>query len=213
MELNDRHPWLVSPSVRGGGLTDRQIDLALAEYAARERMRPEVGKERGATWHAWLDQVLHTEVEILPAGRAVLNDPIAGVEAVFRFEPTGKRQGREPFLALSSVEIKSPNLPPENVDVTTLVAAFRIELERIESSSPRKRKTFYSIADRPEPGKPPKIDYYLHLLAEQEALKAQGNPAPDRELAERYGVKRSTLRGHLRKAREIRAKRERETRK
>jgi hypothetical protein len=216
------HPWRGKPQARTNtlantGLSDRQVDVALAEFAARERMRPEVGKARGAGWHAWLHQVLSTKVELLPAGRAVLIDPIAGIGVSFRFEPTGKRRGDEPFLALSSVEIKSsshpPTLPPENVDMTTLFAAFRIDLERIEANSPKKRTTFYSVADRPQPGKPAKLDYYFSLLAEQEGLKAQGHSAPDRELAERYGVKRSTLRGHLKKARDIRAEREQEKRK
>jgi hypothetical protein len=217
MELNERHPWLQNPSVRSGGLTDRQIDLALGEYAAREMARPELGNLRGKSWKAWLDDVLRTRVEILPAARAVLRDERSGLAIALRFTPTGKRKGREPYVTLDRVEIASsatpPAVDPASIDPSVFYAAFLIELERIGSgkSSGRARR-FFDVTDRPEPGKAPKTAYYAAILAEVEALSAEGHAAPEKEVALRYGVNRSTFRWQIRKARELRAKREQEGR-
>lgn len=51
-------------------------------------------------------------------------------------------------------------------------------------------------------------DYYERLLATDADLRAQGHSAPAKELADRAGIKRTTMRSRLRTARELQRKRE-----
>jgi hypothetical protein len=66
-------------------------------------------------------------------------------------------------------------------------------------------KAFYEVTDEPEPGKPPARPYYTELLAEYNDLKADAHPAPAKELAERRGLDRATMRTRLKTARRLAA--------
>jgi hypothetical protein len=213
------HPWRDRPERREAfkantGLSERQIDLALGEFAAREVVQT-TQASRGRGWHRWIDEVFLTVVEVFPNGRAHLTQQHWGIVVELRFVPTGEREKREPWVALEQAVIKSESGQPlavslEWIDLSVIYAAFRVEMERIERTA--KRRAFYDVADRPQSGRPQVTGYYDAILAEVEELKARGHPAPDREVAERYGVERSTFRGHVRKARKLREQREEEKR-
>jgi hypothetical protein len=174
----------------------------LAEYASKQTWRQgAIGSDLGEGWTSWVADVLAIEVDVQHSGRAVLRSDRYGLEATFRFVPTGKRRGNEPFVALQEIRISTnsrpPNLVPEWVDLTTYFAAFIVEMERIRK--PR-AKAFFQVKSEPEPGRPPARDYYAAILSEYEALKAAGQPSAAKEMAERHGIRRETMRTRLKTA-------------
>jgi len=207
------HPWVSNPEGRKNliankelALREREVDVLLAEFAARERERffhtAVPTQFYGAGWDGWLHFVFDVEVDIRLGGRAVLTHPRFPFAVAFRFTPTGRRVRREAEVMLQEVRITSnihpPHLVIESVDLSGYYAAFQLHMERI-TQQPRAR--FYDVAIEPTPGRPAARGYYALLLAEYDELRAAGHHAPAKELAERRGVNRNTLRTHLRKAR------------
>lgn len=210
------HPWSTDPPARdrfvaATGLSERLVDVLLADFAERERWRPgATQKDRGERWDRWAGLVLSTKVDVRPAGRAIAvcggELGLGDLEVEARFTPVWSQPGKEPVVQLEEVRIRSslhpPAVPVELIDLTVYWAALRLAVDEGLRRGSTKRRAFYKVAAQPEPGKAPKLDYYAAILAEHDGLAATGHPSPAKELAERYDVKRGTMRGHLLKARE-----------
>ena len=187
------------------GLTDRQVDRLLVEYAAVQMgVFPDSlpvsseSRERGRDWSTWAAKTVAIDVDLRRGGRVILREPngLYRIELYFVEVPSSKA-GERGFL------FKRVELLPERVatlagsspDLRCYWAAFLVRTTK-ETSGPMLDGSVPLIG-RPAPGKPFDMDWYMSLLDAETALKEQGHSAPAKELAERYGVKYATMRSYL----------------
>lgn len=177
------------------------------------RTRPtRTAREIELAGRAWKLFVLELQVETKVGGLAVLRHPEqesweVRVHSTWRsftypaFEyPRGSKHGpgRSRELMVMRIELAGGPFPygwslPLDQYVTAL------NLRYLHGRLP---KTYLKApADLPSPGQPPKTETYAKVLEAYEALAAEGNRAPAKELALRWGVEHSTMKTWLRRAR------------
>jgi hypothetical protein len=196
------------------GVTGEDFDMLLSYYVFQEinhsKYLPAIPGGRRKLGNAerlrrFIDEVLRIEVKVKPGGVAVLRDPWArreddgGWRVELTWVRTG-RQGRKPVLAGKSARLVAEGDRPMGFDVPDLeryLAAFLHKLERLPGARQFSKTAGQS---RPEPGRPPKIDWYRSLRDERDRLVATGERAPAKVLAERMDATPATVRSWLKRA-------------
>jgi hypothetical protein len=198
----DLGPWLGRPLQ----LSDEQIDVLLAGFVDAEARAGFPRSRAGdpGRLSLFLQRVLPIQLEI-HSGWSELHHPGADhvVEihwAVYTWE------NNRPVLAPSKIVIRAvednavmKRFPHDLYDFLT---AFWVHVRSIEKRNAMDR-TAMAIAE-PAPGRPTSTSYYRDLYAEFEVLQVEGHPEPAKELARRRGKNRSTIRTHLKRAKELR---------
>ncbi|MGH2760450.1 MAG: hypothetical protein ACRDKJ_12950 [Actinomycetota bacterium] len=156
---------------------------------------PEANADAFRAWAGGM-LALADRVALHAAGRASL--PGGGFAAELRWVQSsgGPKLRSVTFEADDYINTDDTNIRETLRDLET---ALHLRLARDAHRSFRRMPR-----ERPAHGKPPPSSYYTALLEAEAALLAEGHPAPARELAERLGENRATIRSHLSKARRYR---------
>lgn len=197
----DPAPWIGRPF----RLTDEEIDVLLAKFAQSELLAGIPRSRAGdpGRLELFLKQVLPIQLEI-HSGWAELRDTRTNYVVEVHWA-THHWEKSKPVLGPSRIVVR-----PVEVgtmigipDLHAYMTAFWVQVRSVEKRKAMNR-TAMAIAE-PAAGRKPATGYYSDLLAEFEVLQIEGHPEPAKELARRRGNKnRSTIRTHLKRAKELR---------
>jgi len=143
----------------------------------------------------WVSDLLVIQVELKPAGRAVLRDPEYPyrVELFWSFERKSKNL-RAKSANIVADDFLSLNHSPE---LHRYLVAFLFQAQKGVTRSFAK-----APQRRPVPGQAIDLGFYTKLLEAYDQLVIEGRPDPAAELARRYDENRSTVKSWLRRARQ-----------
>ena len=169
---------------------------------------PRAGRRKlGSTERLWmfLDQVLRIEVKVKPGGVAILRDPSEATEygSRCRVEITWLRtgrQGRKPVVAAKSARVIAEGDQSLGFSAPDLEPYLAALLHRVETLPGAREFSKTAARSRPEPGRPPSIEWYRSLQDERDRLVAAGERAPAKVLAERMDENPATVRSWLKRA-------------
>jgi hypothetical protein len=169
---------------------------------------------RQTAWEAWLEGVLRIEVNLRPAGRAILHDPEAGAHGMTGDPPTSARIPGTGFrVEIYWNRATGANVPTRieivadpsgslaylgnTIALDRYLAAFALRIRSAQTSAfakvPRRR---------PAPGQPIDVPFYRQLIEAEKALRREGFRGPAKELARRMGENHSTVKSWLRRGRQ-----------
>ena len=143
----------------------------------------------------WVIRVLGIDVELKPAGRAVLRDPAVAYTVEILWLRDAEKTYRPVRLTVIADAFLTEGTAP---DVSAYYTAFLLRVQRSPvgafGRAPRRR---------PAAGKPLDVDFYRQLLAAYERLVTAGEKYPAKELARRMNEERTTVRSWLARARKL----------
>jgi hypothetical protein len=146
----------------------------------------------------WYLRVLAIEVDLKPAGRAVLRHPENPyhVEIQWIYHSAEKAQRPKTFTVVGEPFLYRGSGPYDPEEYYT---AFLLRMAEGEPPG-----TFARVPRRrPEPGKPLDTAFYQQLLATYEQLVKEGYRSPAAELARRMDENRSTVKSWLHRGRKL----------
>lgn len=167
-------------------------------YPLSRRQDPSGERDPMAVDPAWLQRVLKTEVELKPAGRAILREPDKPfkVEVQFVLDPEWAGPGIQLIQVVPDQPMDDSALASMDLDLVAYLAALELRFERgPQGSFPRAPRR------RPAPGKPLDARFYRVLLDRYELLLQESYRDPAKELARRMGEKHSTVKSWLARGR------------
>jgi hypothetical protein len=157
---------------------------------------------RTLAFRNWVVDVLRIEVELKPAGRAVLRAPGRHYSVEIIWLPAKKRELRP--VRLSMVADQGAYLGEyDELDHYTYATAFLLRASSLPGASAFTRVP----RRRPAPGRPLDTAFYARLLASHDRLMAEYR-YPAAELARRMNENPSTVRTWLKRANELRKREE-----
>jgi hypothetical protein len=161
--------------------------------------------DRTFAFRNWVVDVLDIDVQLLPAGRAILRAPDYLYTLKFNVEMEFERyeDGIRPTRVAIVADPGKALIGYEELDFYLYATAFDLRMQ----SHPNRTSFARVPRRRPAPGKPLDTAFYDRLLKSYEAL-FETHRYPAAELARRMNENPSTVRTWLKRARELRSRKE-----
>jgi hypothetical protein len=157
------------------------------------------GRDLDQEWRDWHIRILRTEVDLRPAGRAVLREPASQFQVEIQFvkDPQWIGPAVKTITVVPDEPMDDIDAGRINLDLVQYLAAWELRLTRGPQGS-------HPLAppNRPAPGKPVDTTFYQWLLRSYDVLLAEGHREPAKELARRMDEKHSTVKSWLRRGRQ-----------
>jgi hypothetical protein len=182
-------------------LNERQLAALVQGFRRSESIRWDRGErllnedEIADHWHQFCKRVLGLLVWVHAGGRASVEpQPPAGyyVNIYYTYDRKAKAYELDSFQVIPKADGSLRGVTGLNLNDYVTAWAVWMPERKSPRATPRKR---------PAPGEPPDLDFYRRLIASRDALLAEGNRAPAKELARRYKTNYSTVKSWLKRGR------------
>jgi len=146
-------------------------------------------------WRRWCSAVVEAEVELKPAGLAIVRHPASDYRVDLQWAPD--RKGTFRLFTVAVIPDNYLSHFPRSYDMHVCTCAFHLRVKQAKDRSAFRQ----APRRRPVAGNPIDPDFYRRLLDSYERLVVEGYRNPAVELARRMNEKHGTVKSWLSRGR------------